>query len=459
MFQGRAAFFAWVLTLISALMAGLFNSDVSKITFWVLLAVTVAFLDDPGLRSVIHAGTKSFLNFATALFSFISRLFTHSTKYSTARKFWKLQKLSIIPVSILIVFFLLYSFSDQEFADEINKAWNTITDWLSENLNITSIFLFLFGLWISSSIFIRKPYAFIANHEVKQNDFLFRQRKTKTHLANFSDWFMIKYGMMGLKNEYQRGIILFSMLNFLLLAVNVIDIWKVWLDGTQIMTPHARSIALHESTNTLIFSILLAIGILIFFFRRNINFLKKNQGLIQISYLWIFQNSILACTVAIRNYYYISDYGLTYKRIGVIVFLLLTLVGLLTLFLKIRNKRSFFYMYRINGWSVAIMMTLISCINWDPLIARYNFSHFAGSSLGKQFISTLSNRALPEMIEHVDHLSQEDYFGSNEGASKIGFLHNRIEEFKDDYNSYSWLSWNLDDYRVYQFLQTERTIQ
>ena len=67
--------------------------------------------------------------------------------------------------------------------------------------------------------------------------------------------------------------------------------------------------------------------------------------------LWVVQNFILGISVFLRNYHYISFHGLAYKRIGVIVFLVLVLIGLVTLFVKLRERKSFFYLVRVNGWA------------------------------------------------------------------------------------------------------------
>jgi hypothetical protein len=51
----------------------------------------------------------------------------------------------------------------------------------------------------------------------------------------------------------------------------------VWFENGAFFSAHNRSQAVHESTYVLIFSILLAMAILIFFFRGNINFLNKTN--------------------------------------------------------------------------------------------------------------------------------------------------------------------------------------
>ncbi len=272
--------------------------------------------------------------------------------------------------------------------------------------------------------------------------------------------------MTALKNEYRKGVLTLMMINLLLLCVNAIDIVKVWFEGQSIFPVNAdwksvsnmRSSAVHEGTDALIFSILLAMAVLLFFFRGNINFLRKNQLLRQLAYVWIFQNALLMITVAIRNYYYISDCGLTMKRIGVYVFLLATLFGLFTFFIKVLEKKSSFYLVRLNCWAVCAVFVLLSCMDWDPYIAEYNISHIPEEKLDKQFLLWLSDHALPVLIQHKE-IFINDKVSPEKSQMKQAMFNRRIDHFLSYYESHTWQSWNYADYKVYRFLKTQTQIQ
>ena len=65
------------------------------------------------------------------------------------------------------------------------------------------------------------------------------------------------------------------MVNVLLLVVNIIDINWLWIDFNPKSIDNLSQLV-HEGTYVLIFSILLSMAIIEYFFRGNINFYKKN---------------------------------------------------------------------------------------------------------------------------------------------------------------------------------------
>ena len=94
-------------------------------------------------------------------------------------------------------------------------------------------------------------------------------------------------GIMALRNENTIGLISLVMLNILLLFINVIDIKYVWFGFTYTANVSLTKYV-HEGAGLLIFSIVLAMLVLLFFFRGNLNFYKKNKWLRYLAYAWIF---------------------------------------------------------------------------------------------------------------------------------------------------------------------------
>jgi hypothetical protein len=118
--------------------------------------------------------------------------------------------------------------------------------------------------------------------------------------------------------------------------------------------------------------------------------------------LWVVQNFILGISVFLRNYHYISFHGLAYKRIGVIVFLLLVLVGLVSLFLKVRDRRSFFYLARVNGWAAFVVLVGMSTIDWDSFIVRTNLQHDNPGEIDIDNYLAMSDKVLPLLYADFD---------------------------------------------------------
>ena len=160
------------------------------------------------------------------------------------------------------------------------------------------------------------------------------------------------------------------------------------------------------------------------------------------------QNIILIISVSLRNYYYIDFYGLTHLRIGVGVFLLITLIGLGTLWIKIRDLKSFFYMFRVNTWAIYIVWMSLTLVNWDVAIARYNLSHTFKNGVDYGYLLTLSNKTLPIIYENRSKLPNE---------ANQNWLQVRIEQYFKNQNGYTWCSWNLADEAAITKLKTQLT--
>ncbi len=183
--------------------------------------------------------------------------------------------------------------------------------------------------------------------------------------------------MISLKIEYKLGCIVLISLNVLLLLTNVLDMVNLWFfyDPSSLRFSEISKFV-HEGTYILIFSIILAGLVIIFYYRGNINFLKNNSLLNKLAIIWIAQNAILAFSVAIRNYHYIYyTHALTDKRLGVFIFLILVLIGLFFLYQKVHLKRSIPWLLKINFASLILVISVVQLVNWERMIIRFNFSN------------------------------------------------------------------------------------
>jgi hypothetical protein len=217
----------------------------------------------------------------------------------------------------------------------------------------------------------------------------------------------------------------------------------------------------HEGTYLLILSIIISIILVLYYFRGNLNFYRKNKLLKYLSYIWLIQNAILAISVAIRNFWYINYFALAYKRIGVIIFLALTIYGLYTVVVKVWKRKSAFYLFKVNSFALLIVLVVSSVFNWDVIIARYNFKNSDKSFLHLDYMATLSDRALPYLDKSlydlmvIDQLQKEKFpfeekFLTPEEYHVI--IEDRKKEFKNKWGEKGFLSWNYQEYLAYRKL-------
>lgn len=218
-----------------------------------------------------------------------------------------------------------------------------------------------------------------------------------------------------LKNENKAGIIMLSMLNVLILFFNLFDVINL-TKGIVLPNGLTYSQYVHDGVNLLIISVILAIGVILFFFRGNLNFYENNQLLKKLTFVWLIQNTILLLLVAQKNMSYIAAYGLTYKRIGVFVFLLLTIVGIALTYIKIIHKKTIWYLFRTGLTTAYLTLCLLMVFNWNAIILRYNLNY--AQVQDKQHNESLSlidtwhvwrENNLPEPTQKVYRTSKSDW--------------------------------------------------
>jgi hypothetical protein len=436
------------------------NTVLSKLAFNVTLMLVVVFTQFLH-RSVWYAAASALGNYVLFVFSFLEdiRLMKRADLKSMGIK--KAFRFLIIPLMIAAVFFIIYSFSNTVFQDVVNSIgmalqhfFTRFFDWF----NWQRLGFLMLGLFITGGLLLKMRSNYFSEKEFsKQNNLIRRKhnlrRWKETAAFDLLTFFMGRFasGIMALRNENTVGIISLVMLNVLLLFINAIDITYVWF-GFNYTANLNLTAYVHEGAGMLIFSILLAMMVLLFFFRGNLNFYKKNKWLRYGAYGWIIQNAVLVVSVLLRDYYYIVHMGLAYKRIGVLVFLVMVLVGLITVFIKIQQRKTGYYLWRVNGWFAIMLLVAASCIHWDETMARYNLAHKSTIPVDVKFLLTLSDKTLPLLEQNKDVLTEKMLNVPGEGEylyrsqlSALNMFEQRKKDFFETQKNYSWLSWNAAD--------------
>lgn len=352
-------------------------------------------------------------------------------------------KLLLIPITIFGVFLIVYSQASTQLAnilERIGQSFEWLLDW---QWSPASTLFFLFGLGLLMSLLFPDTFGgFFARSEQKYKPVLRRRRpdRQRARFRNFS--------MLALRNEYWIAVLVIGMLNGLLLLVNLIDFRYVWWPPSD-PSPQELSQFVHKGTSMLILAILMAMGVLLVFFRRNLNFLVGNDLLKKLSYLWIAQNGLLALSVAVRNIHYIHHYGLTHKRLGVLLFLLLVVFGLITLYAKIRYPKTVYYLLVLNAWFVYAAFLGFALINWDIYMTRYNLEHPPVSGIDEHYLHRLS----------IDNtfllLDYQNEFPELKASGNLYYytLEDRKNRLQMKLNEQKWLEWNWPDERNRRYLR------
>lgn len=355
--------------------------------------------------------------------------------------------LYVLPLIIVFLFFLLYKSSNPLF-DNLTQKINL--DFISIGWCVFTIFGFLlmYGFFYHKTIppFTRADESL---PNTISNDF------SGPRLWNLS-----------IDTEYRSGVFLLLLLNALLLVVNLLDANFIFIDGT-LPAGLTYSDYVHQGTGTLIFSIIIAILLILFYFRGELNFYQK-KPLKWLAALWLLQNCFMIFSTAFRNHLYIEVYSLTYRRIGVYVWLLLALIGLVTTFVKIFKMKSNWFLFRSNGWLFYAVLVISCCFHWDVIITEYNIGRALTQhkAVDKFYLLSLSDQTLPQLIEWSDAVKNEYNMDADHGRA-VGHWNASDEDFREilQYAAVSfyirmqavgWRSWNYSDARAYaELLQLE----
>jgi len=436
--------------LATAFVTVLTHSMFSYFIHFMTLFVLIGVLNYVKVKSLVNAVGISITSLFVSQGEFLSNLSTSTIKGKRAGRVLYASRIFIIPVVIIFVFIGIYSFSNPVFGDMVGSTGEVIQNgvvFLFEDLDFILVLTLGFSLLISNFLLFRT-----SNKALEQQDALASEKLVRVR-SRISRYFKFN----GLKNEYKAGLFLLAILNIMLLVLNGMDIYWVWF-GFEWTGQYLKEFV-HEGTYLLILSILISIVIVLYFFRGNLNFYTKNKVLKILSYVWLLQNGLLAISVAIRNFRYIEYFSLAYKRIGVVIFLLLVLYGLYTVFRKIQQRKSAFYLFKSNALVLYVVLVLTAVVNWDNFIARYNFNHANESFLHLDYLSTLSDKSLPLLDRPLSELNELDEIQKAQFPFKGDFMtpeayHNHIEsrkkEFQKDWESKTWLSWNLPEYLAYR---------
>lgn len=300
--------------------------------------------------------------FALTFFSFLYRIFLLDQwipKSNTIGAKQKVLSVFIIPVILLGAFFAIYSLGSDHFAKFLNLSWN-IDLWLLFVMACLGFFFAFsfFNVWIPDFIYKQ-------NHHLK-NEFVQEDKIAKP-----------TYSFMDIDSERMSGIVSISLLNVLLIFFIITFNYEQFYENVK--SPIQLSLETHERVKAVIISIVMAIIVILFYFKGHFNFDEKANSLKILTKIWIILNAVLVFSAITKNAEYFINYGATYKRFGVFAFLILSLIGLTYTFIKIQRQKTNAFLFNHFIWFVYGTILATSFINWGAIATLYNIKNGKGN--------------------------------------------------------------------------------
>ncbi|MGJ8592729.1 MAG: DUF4153 domain-containing protein [Aquaticitalea sp.] len=325
-------------------------------------------------------------------------------------------KLIVIPLVVIVLFVLLYKNGNPFFNNIISKI-------NFDFINIQWILFCVLGYYLFSNIIIPVQVEPATNVDLK----------TRNDLKQ-SEPLLVE----NLKKEKQLGTILMVLLNVLIVFYIISDI--AYLTSNDNFAASVLSEQVHSGINALIASIIFAIIIILYFFRGNLNFFEGNKTLKSLSYTWIFLNAFLVILIVVKNNQYVDLFGLTYKRIGVYMYLMMTMVGLLTTFLKVFNIQNLWFLFRKNVQVAFALLIISSFVDWDYQITDYNLKH--AESIDINYLIDLSDNNAFLLQERKDNTAMT--------SNQYNRIQNKYDNYVEELTNNTWQEWTYDQFKVTQ---------
>lgn len=360
---------------------------------------------DPTLKLLSQA-----IVYSTNWFAFIFQALQFDTwlelkKENNKNYVIKIFSYVLIPLFFIGIFFAIYVSSSDMLSNWYNRY--------ELDVDVFIIIVLLFGFYVSFVFWNAKIYPVfkLFNTSLKNNFSVEDQKKLKP-----------TFNEIPLELELRSGKITLVALNLMLLFfIAIFNLEHLNNTSNEIVNLSSH---LHEQINMIIFSIILAILVILFFFKGIANFTLLNKSLKKLSYTWLALNAILILSAWYQNSIYVVASGLTYKRLGVYAFLILCMIGLFFSYKKIKNAQTNYFLIDKMSWVIYGSLIMISTINWSSVITYYNLTKtntdimYLNELKGNEKIMIkyyqTKNEEIPEEISNrVQYQKQYPFLSSN----------------------------------------------
>lgn len=327
------------------------------------------------------------LNYFIFIYRFLSFDWFPIQKREGKKMGKKIIVLVLFPALISILFILVYSTGSDLFYN------------FTKQFKINENTLYFFGLFLIGFFFyFNYWYLWIPRFFIT-----FNARFKEEFGENNKTKLLVDEKIVDVDLQRSSGVISLAILNAILLFfIGTYNYEQFFtLESTQNLSADT-----HTQVNTIIFSIILAMGVILFYFNSYFNFDNKATNLRKLSYLWLVLNSLLVASAIVKTMEYVGAYGLTMKRVGVFIFLFLCLIGMYYSYVKISQKKTNAFLVNKMAWVFFLAFTLNSPVNYSWLVTQYNLSFVEDQN---QDINYLFNLRYNKRVLH-QHLKENEIY-------------------------------------------------
>lgn len=426
------------MSLLSSFSCYLHNSELSIVMNIFSLLITAATAMNPDTSIIINLFHAIYTEATVAgymIYDLFKKEKSSPEQIQKKTGFLKKLLLSIVPIVISAIFFMLYR--------ESNIAFKLLSDKINFSfISISWIGFTLLGFVLVYGFFMQRSFARLLEVDKLKSDDLFDK-----YGEDSSDWFQ---SIMTFKSEWLTALMLFTLINIITLSVNITDIMYTW-SMHSLPKGVTYSEYLHSGIFSLILSIVFAIIIILFYFRGALNYYKSNGIIKALAYVWIIQNVFLIASTLMRTKMYVDTYSLTEKRVGVFIYLGLAVLGLVLCFYKIAFKKNNVFLLRKNMWAIYISLCCLSFIDWSYCISAYNIYRAKKSNnfyVDASYMGELNENNFAVVWNYYESLPASDF----RKAVLKTLLDQKLNTILLKYNQYDYRSITYRRQALHQFI-------
>ena len=337
----------------------------------------------------------------------------------------------VLPTALVAIFTLLYSATNTMLKSFLVNSSQNI-NWLGDFLTFERMFLWVLFFILFGALFVtpfKETILSFGGYSKK----LVREEMFRTSS---------KFSFMGLNKELKIASISLASLNVLLLGIILFDVFVIF-SSTYYYSAHQLSELVHSGTKIVTFTIALSAGLVILFFRRNLNFHAKNKWLVHLANTWLALNSIYVFLVGLKNAKYIFDYGLTAKRLSVVIFLASCLALLALSHLKIKNKWTItYFVNRVLG-AICVIVLAYSVVDHKAAIVGFA-AHIQTENIDTEYLTQTCIHRQKLLYNHKNAIELKtgkelQFYGWERRSTKTN----------------NWKSFNYMDYTEIEFRNSD----
>lgn len=378
-FQNRTSLVLFVLSLLSSFAFAWYGDFVSFLAQFLSISLLAVKSRNQEMKSIL-ALPIFFINGLTFLWRFF-HFNEWLPKRNTKGLSQKFISVVFIPIIFISIFFFIYSMGSTHFLNVFTEFKIDLNFW-------QFLFLACLGFFLAFNLFNFKIYDFLFGFNAQlNNEFINRNQIPKS-----------TFSFLDLDSERKSGVVSLLALNVLLFIFILTFNYEQFVEVAN--SPSELSAGIHQRVNAVIMSIVMAVVVIMFYFKGNFNFDEKSKSLKLLAKIWIVLNGILVLSAFAKNSEYVLSLGLTYKRLGVFAFLILSIIGLFITYFKIQQQKTNHYLFNQMIWYFYGSILVCSFVNWGGIATSYNLK--AGFSNYK-YLSTFkyNDRLLMENFPEV----------------------------------------------------------